>query len=1361
MNKKIVASVLAAAIVFGNAPTSVAEVVKDTVSNAKVQAFAEENTDFDVTKLNLTKNISLNFMYDVKYDKDTDKIRCVVNDVHVLADPTKYGPNNASLTFDVTEVKQALRDSLLGNVYPDVDMDIVDDYRGVGEHDTFAGKEIEYVLGNGSGLIDSFSNIANVTIKGFDAIGKSAFSGSATSSHLQWIEFDERVRTIESSAFSGCSILTGTGQVNPNAILDLTNVEVIDDSAFSGCKTIKQVKLNFGGNGTKGLLRIGNSAFSSCSSIMEMNIPNTINNSIAEDNLNDLKAAEYGYSIKEIIEQKMRSSKKPQLGNSAFSGCTSLSSVNFQQRGSDQGYQLYIGSGVFNGCTSLTKITEGNDERNKLPSYTATVQSGVFTGCNSLASFAIDSNLGCVPENTFSNCKQLNTVTFINYNGQMEVIGSSAFTGCEALKDITLPDSITGIGSNSFSGCTSLNKINLPNSLYLLDGGAFSGCTNLAGDYTIPDSCVLIGEYAFQNCKSITGINFNLETTQMSGTGEEYKGIDGKIYADDGIYKGAFKGCVKLKSFTFPDAIITIQEELFDGCTDLKNVTYPKTTDMAIKFKKNTFRNCASLRSIQPSDKPVKDGVLQIGSNVNTIENSVFEGCQSAEYVQFLLKDGKNESECAEIGQAAFKNCSLLEGSMVGDTSANGILNIPSKITVINSEVFAGCESLEKVHVDGNITALNDSAFKDCKKMEECTFTSSVPTIGSGVFQGCESLLHMPSFMSGKDNISIYENPNVDEIKSSSFSGCKALADIVIPANIVKLGSGAFSRCESAKSVKVLGNSKLQSINSGVFNGCTALETFTFEGDSVLTAINSNAFSSCENFRQFVCKSADAYKSESNQDRKNTFSYLPDTLLTIETGAFNKTAIKGVVSGNSLTDLKISAFSGCPELTWADFTRSKNLGGIGDEAFNGCQKLETARFDENIKTIGKKAFYDCRALSSFNSNAGSHIFNIPKNITLVDDQTFYNNLQMETINIPASVITLANSAFNINYVIPAEEEGKYHLLKAINIDKDNQYYSSVDGILFNKAQNTLINYPMAKEGKEYTVPESVTLIGEYAFASNKNIEKASMPNKLEGMGRYCFNKCDNLKEVWFNNLSTTEIGDYAITNTRTDKEDVIIYGISGSSAETYAKKTSKVSFIDINTGANTLAIKQGTKASFARNQKDVKLDIIGYNVKGEEVKDFEYSWVSGDSSKVTVDKDGNLTLRAETKDTPVVITAKTPTGVTATIEITVTSEKSSVADSSSRFEDSSSVNSSTTDSSSRFEDSSYNDSSSNSEGKFEVGDVDRNGKVDTADALLVLKKVVGLETLDAEQTALADTDKNGSVDTTDALNILKKVVGLI
>ena len=169
-------------------------------------------------------------------------------------------------------------------------------------------------------------------------------------------------------------------------------------------------------------------------------------------------------------------------------------------------------------------------------------------------------------------------------------------------------------------------------------------------------------------------------------------------------------------------------------------------------------------------------------------------------------------------------------------------------------------------------------------------------------------------------------------------------------------------------------------------------------------------------------------------------------------------------------------------LTWEELQHSDN----GTKySYNASAITDTS--------IGDSAFYSCTSLTSIT---------IGNSVTTIGDYIFKNCDNLTSITIPSSVTSIGGSAF---YYCSSFTE--------INVDEHNPNYSSVDGVLFNKDQTTLICYPTGKAETTYTIPSSVTSIGDSAFYKCSNLTSIEIPDSVTSIGQLAFYYCTSLTDI--------------------------------------------------------------------------------------------------------------------------------------------------------------------------------------------------------------------------------------------------------
>ena len=239
--------------------------------------------------------------------------------------------------------------------------------------------------------------------------------------------------------------------------------------------------------------------------------------------------------------------------------------------------------------------------------------------------------------------------------------------------------------------------------------------------------------------------------------------------------------------------------------------------------------------------------------------------------------------------------------------------------------------------------------------------------------------------------------------------------------------------------------------------------------------------------------------------------------------------IKTVIIQNGVTSIGGYAFRDCIGLTSINIPN--RVTSIGRSAFQGCESLTSVNIPNSVTSIGMWAFLDCTSLTSVN---------IPNSVTSIDKYVFYRCERLTSINIPNSVTSIGDGAFmhckkltsvtipnSVTY-IGEHVFNDCKSLTSINVGDENQYYSSLNGNLYNKNQTTLIQYAVGKKDKSFSIPNGVTTIGDCAFFLCDSLTSVSMPDRVTSIGMFAFEGCKSLTSINIPN-SVTSIGQNAFS----------------------------------------------------------------------------------------------------------------------------------------------------------------------------------------------------------------------------------------
>ena len=323
-----------------------------------------------------------------------------------------------------------------------------------------------------------------------------------------------------------------------------------------------------------------------------------------------------------------------------------------------------------------------------------------------------------------------------------------------------------------------------------------------------------------------------------------------------------------------------------------------------------------------------------------------------------------------------------------------------------------------------------------------------------------------------------YNGYPVTSIRIDAFSNCTNLTSVTLPSSVTTIGSYAFSKCTSLSSV-MLGSS-VSTIGWAAFYKCTSLTNFSVNAGNL------------------------AYSSRDGV----LFNKAQTTLMTFPPGRGGTYVIPDSVT--SIGDETFpGGFSGCTRLT--SVTMGDSVTNIADGTFSNCTSLTNVPIGNSVTSIGGYAFYNCTSLTDMM---------LGSSVATIGIAAFYNCTNLTSVTMGDSVTNIASQAFD-----------DCTSLTNLSVDAGNSVYSSLNGVLFNKAQTTLLTFPPGRGGN-YGIPNSVTTIAGSAFSHCTRLTSVTIPNSVTTIGRDAFYYCTRLTSVTIPS-SVTSIGNsafYSCTN---------------------------------------------------------------------------------------------------------------------------------------------------------------------------------------------------------------------------------------
>ncbi|MEE0060244.1 MAG: leucine-rich repeat domain-containing protein, partial [Acutalibacteraceae bacterium] len=312
------------------------------------------------------------------------------------------------------------------------------------------------------------------------------------------------------------------------------------------------------------------------------------------------------------------------------------------------------------------------------------------------------------------------------------------------------------------------------------------------------------------------------------------------------------------------------------------------------------------------------------------------------------------------------------------------------------------------------------------------------------------------------------------EIESNTFNYYRKITSVKIPYSVTNIALRTFRDCENLTSIEVSPDNPCYSSIDGVLFNKTQTEIIQFPVNKL-----SDSYSSSYVIPDSVITVGD----NAFYHCKNLTSVtIPDGVITIGDGAFLSCDITTLDLPDSVITIGNHSFGEC-DITALELPNS--VTSIGDYAFDGCTGLTDIEIPYGVITIGERAFDNCTNLTSIK---------FPSSVTALGDPLFY-------------------ACYN---------------LTSVEVSPDNPYYSSIDGVLFDKTQSKLIYYPSGKPASSYIIPGSVTAIGDYAFTNCTSLTSMAIPSNVTAIGNYTFWRCYNLTNVTMTN-SVTYIGMFSFS----------------------------------------------------------------------------------------------------------------------------------------------------------------------------------------------------------------------------------------
>ena len=897
----------------------------------------------------------------------------------------------------------------------------------------------------------------------------------------------------------------------------------MESVGFAGCLTLESVTL------PETIEHIGASTFAACKELRSLTIPETAEVMAIGDQAFYMCMALGSVTIPETVES---------IGDSAFFGCRSITTVNIPASVED------IGASAFADCGSLESITVAAENANYYAYEEKTLieMSYEFSG-------DYDEEGLPVMVRTFEDIVVAGaTGSSIPEEYSVVAIAAGAFYG-SGIQSIVVPDNVKAIGESAFGGCTALSDITLPFVGTSTTGfGYIFGTSPYIEDFFYDEELEeIVFTYSDAETLVINGINqkeYYVPTTLTTVTVSGFYENDGygDLPAGD-IYPYAFSGFTTLTSVAIGGGVESIGSYAFEGCTAI--------TSLSVVDGNDDFYDSDSNIIVENNDYGYQQDVI-------------IAGCQTS-----IIPE---DYDITVIGAGAFEGC-------VGLTS----ISIPSNIDEIRSNAFAGCTGLTSLTISGGVESIGAQAFRNCIGLTEITVPESVTSIGQGAFGGTIELteLTIPFVGGGRqssqhfgyifgtvqyvhangdfsDELAVspsnasttYYIPaglwslnitgaddefssdadvaipsyglsncnflseitigdGVYSIGSYAFENCTSITGIVVPASVGSIGSYAFADCVSLDTVDL--GEGVTSIGSYAFENCTSI-TGIVVPESV-TSIGQGAFAGCSDLEEMTLPFVGSSRNGNTSSSNHLFGY-------IFGGDYQSSSDFDYVTQN-YSDYSSEAYYIPSGLTTVTITGAYDsyddaAVSIGYGAFEECDMIDSLTIGDGVYSIGAYAFRDCTSLTEMV---------VPESVTSIGEDAFAGCYNIAEITLPFVGSSRNGNTSSSNhlfgYIFGYGDQGSYSSYYTGVTQSYSSGYSTTNYIPSGLTTVTIT-------GADDDYGNAAVSIGYGAFYDCDMIENVTIGDGVTSIGSYAFYDCDGLTD--FTTDSTGQIGSYAFNS---------------------------------------------------------------------------------------------------------------------------------------------------------------------------------------------------------------------------------------
>ena len=439
-------------------------------------------------------------------------------------------------------------------------------------------------------------------------------------------------------------------------------------------------------------------------------------------------------------------------------------------------------------------------------------------------------------------CKKIGTSAF-KYNSTIEkviiqdgveIIGDYAFQSCPNLREVSFSNTITSIGTYAFYSNSLITNMPLPDSLQTIGAYAFSYCKGLT-EITIPANVKTMGSYSFYNCTNIVTVTIN--STKLTK-------LDSYVLAS----------CTSLQNAKIPPNVTSINALTFSGCKKLSNIDLTGNTKyifsggllMATNGDSIVYIADDVIKNITTFEIP--EGIKSFNVNISSYTN--IKKLIIPASLTTLPNPAYLPAAIADVEIDANNNTYIVQDNTIYTKDMKKIMicfsketeiTIPEGIETLNQYAFRMATNAQIINTPTTLKTINQHVFNTCSKLQTLNINSGVTTINSlfkyNNYKGTVVVdANNPNFVI-EDNVLYKISSNSKTLVTPLYKP----TTFTIKSDVTSLDTYAFYYKSTL--TEVIFENGCKTIGSNCFSGCSKLEKITLP--QTLTTINSGAFGSC------------------------------------------------------------------------------------------------------------------------------------------------------------------------------------------------------------------------------------------------------------------------------------------------------------------------------------------------------------------------------------------------------------------------------------------------------------------------------------------------------------------------------------